>query len=803
MHDMTKKYLLILLAVFLLLPITVKAIPAYPVRKTATLKDGSKLEVTFTGDEHFSFYKSDDGRAFRLLDDNRFQEIPQNELMGLCAKAGENVASANVRRAARRVGSATPNLKGKKKGLVVLVSFFDNDFTIENPQAYFNNVFNKTGFNENGMTGSVADYFNAQSYGAMQLDFDVVGPYKLSKSMGYYGAPSNGQNDSNPQQMAVDAVKMANPDVNFADYDWNNDGEVDQVFIIYAGYGQNYGASSNTIWPHESSMETFNVKLDGMKLATYGCTCELRGTEKSGGKPDGIGAACHEFSHCMGLPDMYDSQYTGNYGTGCWDLMNQGCYLDDSCTPCCYTAYERMFCGWLTPIELNSETQITGMKALASNPEAYILYNDGNRNEFYMLENRQHEGFDAALYNHGLLVTHITYDASAWSSNAVNVGVVQRCCVVPADNSFSSSYASIAADVYPGSMQNTALTNRSVPAATLNTPNADGEYLLNKSIEHITETNGTISFLACRPDLAIPQVTVNKLSDNSFRAEWPAVNGAEAYELQLDEFPAKNSAEDALVLEETFEKCYAKSNGYTNISTKLDQYTDNKGFTGSVLFQGKSGLLCGTSSSTGELKTPWLRATETGAMTIAIGVAPFEEGKAVDVEVILQLYTSNKLVSLGTFSITTAGVLLFQPDCVFNEYTRIQIKPQGRMFFTSLRCYDGAFSAAELGVSPLNQAAKAPRKVKTSVLTTKEAKYTFTGLVPTSRYEVKVRATDSERTSYWSDIQSVEFAGSTPVESVKVGEEDVLDMPVYDLSGRQVTRPSKGIYITKGKKYIK
>ena len=323
-------------------------------------------------------------------------------------------------RTSRRVGVPSSTTTGNHRGLVLLVQFQDVKFVTNNPNTTFTNFFNQVGYSHAGMKGSVRDYFKEQSYDQLTIDFDVYGPYTPSKKMAYYGEPEKDNsgkiinNDLRPAEMvgeAIDAAEAAG--VDFSKYDWDKDGNVDQVFVIYAGYAQSQGADDNTIWPHEWYLSADNEKArryDNVKIDQYACSSELRGDGiDNPGVLDGIGTACHEFSHCMGLPDMYDTSVEGdNYGTSRWDVMCSGSYNEDACVPAGYTSYERWFSRWLTPVELNAPVTVTNMKPLAQQGEAYVIYNDAKEKdingEYYLLENRQPVGFDQGLYGHGLLV---------------------------------------------------------------------------------------------------------------------------------------------------------------------------------------------------------------------------------------------------------------------------------------------------------------------------------------------------------------------------------------------------------------
>jgi hypothetical protein len=167
--------------------------------------------------------------------------------------------------------------------------------------------------------------------------------------------------------------------------------------------------------------------LDGVTIDTYACSSELTIDYYNNNVIDGIGTICHEFSHCLGFPDMYD--YTQkNFGMGDWDLMDRGCYNGDGCgfVPAGYSSYEKWCAGWLEPIELKDEdVEVTDLKPLSQGGDAYVIYNDKNPDEFYLLENRQNVNWDAELPGKGLLVLHADYDPEIWEWNVVNTKITK------------------------------------------------------------------------------------------------------------------------------------------------------------------------------------------------------------------------------------------------------------------------------------------------------------------------------------------------------------------------------------------
>ncbi len=546
----------ILLSLLLLLSsaTALYAIPAKRTPRIVSQPDGTQLTIMLCGDEHMHYLCTPDGtpvvkgkdgtycyatlngsewkssgRAARNAAERSPEEAdfakgcrPTNEalrnlyaqrMQQRTARTGHTVATRAASAGTCPDGQTPPNITGKQRGLVVLANFNDVKFTIPDIRTAIERQMNEVGYNDNGNSGSVHDYFLEQSYGQFDLTFDVVGPVTLSRNEGYYGEDSSTSFDIHAPEMVVEAVKLVHeqyPELNFAQYDWNNDGKVDQVYIIHAGYDQASGAPEDAIWSHEWELSSagLSLQIDGVNIDTYACSSELCGSGLDDETPvlDGIGSACHEFSHCLGLPDLY---YTGNstgvFGMDMWSVLDYGNYAGDGFRPVAYTAYERWTCGWLTPIELSAGATVTNMPALAERPVAYVIHNDLVPTEYYLLENRQPVGTDSDIQGHGLLVTHLDYDASVWKLNLVNNTVShQRCTVIPADNALNGRangdgsllYTDdLAGDPYPGTSGNTKLTDLSRPAAKLYNKNASGIKYMSKPITQIAESaDGLISF---------------------------------------------------------------------------------------------------------------------------------------------------------------------------------------------------------------------------------------------------------------------------------------------------------------------
>ncbi len=509
-YNILKKGMLLLWMATMTLAIN--AVPAKPgLVRTLKLSDGTTVQARLVGDEHGHYWLSSNGKAYRSEGNTeifRSVDIQSVKKVAETRRKEANSRRSNRLAAPKKVGNVG-NYTGKKKGIIILVNFADVKFQSANNNALYQRIANERNFSYGNFKGSMYDYFYAQSEGQFELEFDVVGPVTVSMAQSYYGSNDSQGNDKFPATMVIDACKKADSSVNFADYDWDGDGYVDQVYVVYAGKGEADGGASTTIWPHEWSLSSASyygdgsgtLTLDGVKIDTYACGGELNG---STGTIAGIGTMCHEFSHCLGYPDFYDTDYSGGQGMGEWDLMDSGSYNGDGYQPSGYTSYERWVAGWKEPITLTYSTAVTGMKSLQNGGESYIIYNNGNNNEFYLLENRQKQGWDASLPGAGLLILHVDYDESVWSNNQPNDDPShQRMTWIPADNQYQYTtymgtryYSSegMANDPFPYGNVNSFGKN-TTPAAKLYNKNSDGSYYLDSSVEDITQNSDkTISF---------------------------------------------------------------------------------------------------------------------------------------------------------------------------------------------------------------------------------------------------------------------------------------------------------------------
>lgn len=540
------KKLYLMLSMLFAFGAAANAVPAKKLQKVITLTNGTQVSVELRGDEYLSWWEGTDGTAYRATaDDAVFEAFDLEAQKPAAAARRARTEQGRVARLARvknslkgaddkmrGLGGDHITYKGVKKGLVVLVDFKNKKFADGHDLEYYKNVINGKDFSdeEEGYVGSVRDYFLAQSNGQFELDFDVVGPVTMSKNYGYYGNDGAYQKDEKVYEMIKEACDGIQDKVNLKDYDWDGDGEADQVFFLYAGLGQASGGSAGTVWPHESELRYWPcgvLSYSTGKINTYACANELQPETQGSSRyiSAGIGTICHEFSHCLGFADMYDTTGGGGYGMSVFDVMDQGSYNGNGFVPCNYTAFERIYAGWVEAIELESPATVKDMKSVSDYGRPFIMYNYKNTNEYFLMENRQNTGWDKGLYgSNGLLIVHVNYVPSRWANNSVNSSAekIQCCTVVNADGSRENTQYSLQGDLYPyevkGVTMNDEFTDESEPAAKLYTKNSDNSYALGIPITNIKRSKGSVSFLVCGGD-------DKNVIDNTFNGVVDGING--------------------------------------------------------------------------------------------------------------------------------------------------------------------------------------------------------------------------------------------------------------------------------------
>lgn len=561
-----KKTVLILIT--LLCHLASHASKGWPYPITVSQPDGTQLTIRINGDADFNWVSTLDNVVLKQVGNGYY--IANIDTNGMLSSSGTLAHDADKRSSAEQSLCKKQDVKafltvntrperlaatrgfggksstsffphtGSPRAIVLLVQFANRPFKVQ-PRKAFNQYLNSMadrhqdfGNAEDRNTGSVKKYFSDMSGGKFKPQFDLYGPITMPKNVTYYGEGSSSM--ERYRELVSEACTMMDDSLDFSMYDADKDGNVDLVYIIYAGYGESVSSIESTLWPKAFVCGT-EIKKDGKYVRLAGISNELNGrpdvhySSKSGLLINGVGLFCHEFSHCMGLPDFYPTvspQWTtandkqdfdayDNQGMEEWDVMDNGIYLYNGYSPTAYTAWEREKMGWLTIETLTKEGKVE-LKSIDEGGKAYRIKNDKNTsgNEYYIVENIQAKGWNKKLPASGMMVSHVEYEPRAFSvfhggDNSVNnIKKHPRMTIVPADGYLPSSYRKVpnssnltapymkkqqydeqlAGDLYPGKSN----VNRLTDAQNMvnYAPWTGG--MLNKPIYNIALKNGIVTF---------------------------------------------------------------------------------------------------------------------------------------------------------------------------------------------------------------------------------------------------------------------------------------------------------------------
>ncbi len=540
----TQNRLFLLVATLLFSVATTFARPAWKGVLTVTQPDGSTVSLRLVGDEYLHYYTTSDGYAlvrdaggryvYASLDaegqltpttlvahDEGMRSQQENEYLQLTGRIAPRMNAATTRMRQQNEEARSRALRARRdarydysqfKGLVILVEYNDCPFRYDDYNDIMQQMINqddytgtdRTNFQLPSMfgggyhtcTGSMRDFFRDNSAGMFVPTFDIVGPVSINRSQYYSGVDSQSDpygKTTRSMQLMIDACTAADAQVNFKDYDTNNDGMVDMIYFVFSGlpsYIQ--GNDERLLWPHQSDLSGRNVRKDGVKLGRYACSTELFGyAQYNWSILEGIGTMCHEFSHVLGLPDFYDTGNTDDrecITPGSWTVMASGSDYDFGRRPCGYSLFERYALGFATPQVVSEPTDVTLTDIAVSNEGLRI--NSAQKNEFFMLENRQNTKWDASLPGHGLLVFRVdSTNNYSWNwYNAVN------------DNPDHPLYELIRAtgyrnndtgyDPFPGTGKVRELDNETSPAHLRSWTGKNTPF----GLSNIQEQDGVISF---------------------------------------------------------------------------------------------------------------------------------------------------------------------------------------------------------------------------------------------------------------------------------------------------------------------
>lgn len=571
-----KKWLFIVIALFVAV-MSINAVPAKPgIWRVLKLVDGTEVKAEFKGDEYSRYWQSADGKIYvKSSRDGLYEFVDESVVRARARRTRENT----VLMTSTRSKLSESVLTGSHRGLIILVEYPDKNFigkrTLqfqeEHTKEFYEWITNTKMSSvegqkliDAGYVGSVFDYFYTQSDTKFSIQFDVKGPYTLSHNREYYGANNKKgsvpDDPNGPRKMVLEACELVKADeeskVNFADYDWDDDGVIDLVFVLYSGVGEASAPEvEEAVWPQMSHVygdksfeankdlhwdlqdttwtvddEPRSLLFDGKLLYTFACGSELEG--QKGGS---IGTICHEFGHCLGLMDHYivntNNQTKQLFALGDWDIMDHGSYNGDGKIPAGYNSFEKAFLGWLDPIEVDDVGSVTvrGLKPYSDGGDAYKVKNHANENEYYLIENRQKTGWDKALPNSGVLITHMNYDEDIYKKNINDANDLPlRFRVVPADNKDTKDTQW--GDTYPYNKADNVcnrLDETSFPSNVVFNENVDGTKNLGYSINNISVSeDGLASFDIVSKFESVDMLEVSKLSIHNWNLYDGVIDGS-------------------------------------------------------------------------------------------------------------------------------------------------------------------------------------------------------------------------------------------------------------------------------------
>lgn len=597
------------------------AVPAFPGAAAVTQPDGTVIELRLLGDEYAHVTVNASGEVMEQDSDGFWRAIPGASAAARLRKG----AASRAMQAGRAEGITSFPRSGEVRSLILLVDFPDVPFVTPDVQREFSEMLNLKGFDRREHIGSAADYFRAQSMGQFSPQFDVYGPVRADRVSTYYGENDANGDDMRAHELAMEICRKLDGEINFADYDLDGDGMIDNVYFFYAGYGENFaGNKAAWIWPHANHIETLGVPasertFDGKVLNSYGCCAELYGS--TGTDVAAIGTFCHEFGHILGLPDTYDVNYStdgsGNHPDQ-WDIMASGSYLPATrncgAVPAGYTALERWLLGWADPVEI-SKPQHVELPALHQTGSSVRISTE-HPDEFFLLENRQNTrgGYDRYIPSHGLLVWHVDRRsdatisvtigdnirtiscADAWNLeyNAINMNATHQCLEIEKASGNDGSKSSLDTP-FPGRQMRTEFTDATSPAMTSWSGSPTG-----KPVTAIREADGVITFDfmgGAENPVKVLNAEATDITENSFTANWQhCAEASDGYTLKVYAVE-RGMNEGMLTIDETL------------TSLPADWTVDGE-------YSFREGALALGGNATATLSTPAIDLTSGGTLTV-------------------------------------------------------------------------------------------------------------------------------------------------------------------------------------------
>ena len=789
------------------------AVPAKQTPVTVKQSDGSEITITMRGDEwHHSFvttdgipvvltdlgdvmYRTSAGVSAMMAHNPEGRSAEENTFIAANAEqmTVEAISKTGKRSAARganvRKKTQVPTM-GSPRVPILLVEYKDKKMS--NTIDAFVKQYTEG-------TTSAYQYFVDQSNGKYTPQYDVYGIYTLDSNRSTYGGNDSDGNDKGVGLMVSEAIAKAGGEIDWSLYDNDGDGEADVCVVVYAGVGEAQASTvANAVWPCQWELSdasrygdgTGAVTRNGVKIDKFAVFNEVGGSSDRGTKIDGVGTFCHEFSHCLGLPDFYETTYKyGYYGMGGWSLMDSGCYNNDGYTPIGYSAYEKAFMNWVELIEPTENTfyelPVWNQKSLDTDLAVKVTSNI-NSNEYYILEYRAKQGWDQYNPAEGVLITHFSYIKSRWDENSVNDKSVQLATVVPADNSLSANNES--GDLYGTS--NHELTDDSKPAAKLYltaTGSASGNAgYLGKPITEINvdKTAKVASFWFMKDVLPVVDPVISDeaqdVTEDSFTAVWTDETADEYVDSYTLSVSMKNAGGTELLLDEDM------SEGTTTWTKSTNgTYAEKTGY-----------LRLGTASALGSVTSPAVDLESSGGVLTALITA---KAYGTDSNVTMRVAVKNNGTTVASKDVTITDeddVYAVVLEGVGDGNDQVVISNtvlRKRVMLKRVQVYSGEVDVED--ATAVKRKAEETGDASTRVITgITEKHYTVTGLTPgaTYKYRVKTVYVDGSE-STWTPVKTVSLATSA-VNEIRT-DAAVKSVKYVNMMGVESAEPFAGLNI--------
>jgi len=284
--------------------------------------------------------------------------------------------------------------------LLILIRFADESNTY--PLSDFTSLVNGPTYD----LGCLKAYYSEVSYGAFTVNGTVVGFYTASQNRSYYGYASGWPRAAELAHEAIVAARDAG--VDFAPFDNNGDGYVDGLFVVHVGPGAEAGDDSYP-WSHSWDLTSAGVgavSANGKIINGYTMEPEMVWA----GVRATIGVYAHEYGHAIGLPDLYDTDYSSS-GIGNWCLMAGGSWNGpgrNGQSPSHMSAWCKQRLGWLTVNQVQYDALNSPIDQVETNQAVFKLGNTSMpSSEYFLVENRQRTGFDDYLPGCGIAIWHV------------------------------------------------------------------------------------------------------------------------------------------------------------------------------------------------------------------------------------------------------------------------------------------------------------------------------------------------------------------------------------------------------------